>query len=98
MSWEGGTCVVGGMYGSGCAWWGDIHGGGGMFGRGMHGRYYDIQSMSRWYASYWNAFLFYTFFLFSDTIAFHTVLTSYDTISTGSAVEFNEVLLNEGDG
>ena len=33
-----------------------------------------------------------------DTIAFHTVLTSYETIPTGSAVLFNEVLLNEGDG
>ena len=36
--------------------------------------------------------------LFSDTIAFHTVLTSYDAITEGSAVLFNEVLLNEGDG
>ena len=37
-------------------------------------------------------------FLLSDTIAFHTVLTSYDSIPAGSAVLFNEVLLNEGDG
>ena len=36
--------------------------------------------------------------LISDTIAFHTVLTSYDTIPEGSAVLFNEVLLNEGEG
>ena len=34
----------------------------------------------------------------SDTIAFHTVLTSYDTIPEPSTVLFNEVLLNEGDG
>ena len=34
----------------------------------------------------------------SDTIAFHTVLTSYDTITENSAVLFNEILLNEGDG
>ena len=34
----------------------------------------------------------------SDTIAFHTVLTSYDTIPDEIAVLFNEVLLNVGDG
>ena len=34
----------------------------------------------------------------SDTIAFHTVLTSYSTIPDESTVLFNEVLLNEGDG
>ena len=34
----------------------------------------------------------------SDTIVFHIVLTSYSSISEGSAVLFNEVLLNEGDG
>ena len=41
-----------------------------------------------------------TNFTFSipDTIAFHTVLTSYNTIPEESAVVFNEVLLNEGDG
>ena len=33
-----------------------------------------------------------------DTIAFHTVLTSLSSISTGSAVTFNEVLLNLDDG
>ena len=33
-----------------------------------------------------------------DTIAFHSVLTSYSTIPDGSTVIFNEVLLNEGDG
>ena len=35
---------------------------------------------------------------FSDTIAFHTVLTTYDTIPDESAVEFDLVLLNQGDG
>ena len=34
----------------------------------------------------------------SDTIAFHSVLTSYDTIPGESAVIFNEVILNEGEG
>ena len=24
---------------------------------GMHGGFYEIQSMSQWYVSYWNAFL-----------------------------------------
>ena len=33
-----------------------------------------------------------------ETIAFHSILTSYSTIPFGSAVLFNEVLLNEGDG
>ena len=32
------------------------------------------------------------------TIAFHTVMTSYDTISEGSTLLFNEILVNEGDG
>ena len=36
--------------------------------------------------------------LISDTIAFHTVLTIYDTIPDESVVLFDEVLLNEGDG
>ena len=36
--------------------------------------------------------------LISDTIAFHTVLTPYSNIPFQSAVLFNEVLLNEGDG
>ena len=54
--WQGacmvGACMAGGMHGRGacvagvCVWQG-----------GMHGRYYEIQSMSRRYASYWNAFL-----------------------------------------
>ena len=34
----------------------------------------------------------------SDTIAFTAALTSYLRIPEESAVEFNEVLLNEGDG
>ena len=34
----------------------------------------------------------------AETIAFHTVLTSYSTIPYETAVEFNVVLLNEGDG
>ena len=60
------VCMVGGvhgreMHGRGrCAWQGAYVAG------GMHGtlippflgRYYEIQSMSRQYAFYWNAFLF----------------------------------------
>ena len=38
------------------------------------------------------------FFYISDTIAFHLVLTSYDTISEESVVLFKEILLNEGEG
>ena len=34
----------------------------------------------------------------SVTIAFHATMTSYDTIYGGSAVLFNEVLLNQGNG
>ena len=63
-----GACVAGGMCGrGGHEWWGHVWGG--MHGRGhawcrvcmaggVHGRYYEIWSMSGWYASYWNAFLF----------------------------------------
>ena len=39
-----------------------------------------------------------TFVSVSDTIAFYSVLTSYDTIPFDSTLIFNEVLLNEGDG
>ena len=48
-----GECMAGIMHG-----WGDVAGGGM---RGTHtppGRHYEIWSMSRQYASYWNAFLF----------------------------------------
>ena len=40
----------------------------------------------------------FNIFKILDTIAFHAVLTSYDTISTGSTLLFNRVLLNEADG
>ena len=41
-----GLCVAGGH-----EWWGACVAG------GVHGRYYEIRSMSGRYASYWNAFL-----------------------------------------
>ena len=34
----------------------------------------------------------------SDNIAFHAVLTSYDTIPAKTPVIFNEVILNKGNG
>ena len=62
--WQG-VCMTGGHACWGvCMAEGGMHGRGacvvgGMHGRGdVHGRYYKIQSMSRQYASYWNAFLF----------------------------------------
>ena len=39
-----------------------------------------------------------TFVLISDTIAFHSILTFYSAIPIDSAILFNKVLLNEGDG
>ena len=50
-AWQGvcmarGVCMAGGKCGRGHAWQG-----------GMCGRYYEIRSMSRLYASHWNAFL-----------------------------------------
>ena len=61
----GGMCMVGGL-----VWQGSMHGEGAcmaggpawqrgacMGGHACHGRYYGIRSMSRRYASYWNAFL-----------------------------------------
>ena len=41
---------------------------------------------------------FYVFYFVSDTIAFHSVLTSYSTIPDGSNILFNEIILNQGDG
>ena len=43
-----GACVAGGM----CVWCRGM-----CMAGGMHGRYYEIWSMSGQYASYWNAFL-----------------------------------------
>ena len=58
-----------------------------------HGNFSSLYILaSSWYTSDW------TFFLLTDTVAFHTALTDYSSIPIGSAVEFNEVLLNEGDG
>ena len=40
----------------------------------------------------------YKIFYVLETIAFHSILTSYSSIPDESAVLFNEVLLNEGLG
>ena len=63
-----GACEAGGMHGRGCAWQGACVSGGAWWGcacmvGGMRGRYYEIRSMSGWYASYWNAFLLFTCFV-----------------------------------
>ena len=42
----GGMCVEGGVHGRGRAWY------------TRRPRYHEIRSMSGWYASYWNVFLF----------------------------------------
>ena len=66
--WQG-ACMAGGMCGGSHVWQGGIHGRGhtwqgGIHGRGyawqggMHGRHHEIRSMSGWYVSSWNAFLF----------------------------------------
>ena len=55
----GRACVV--LFG-GCAWF--YSGGGGMCGFFSFFGYNEIRSMSRWYTSYWNAFLFYITFQF----------------------------------
>ena len=53
----GGPCMAGGMDGRGLCGRGACMDG---RGRAWHARhpYHEIRSMSRWYASYWNAFLF----------------------------------------
>ena len=52
----------GGMHGRGACVAGGMHGRGGMAGghvwHAPPNRYYEIRSMSGWYASYWNTFLF----------------------------------------
>ena len=53
-----GACVVGAMHRGACMVVGTCMAGGACMVGGMHGRYYEIWSMSRQYASYWNAFLF----------------------------------------
>ena len=36
--------------------------------------------------------------LVADIFAFHAVLTSYDTIGVRTSIQFNEVILNDGNG
>ena len=59
--WQG-ACMVGGVRdGGGHAWQGDMRRRGAcMACTPLPGRYYEIQSMSWRYTSYWNAFLLYT--------------------------------------
>ena len=60
--WQG-ACMVGACMAGGVVHDRDgMHGGGGC----VHGRYYEIRSMSGWYPSYWNAFLFSFFFSFRN--------------------------------
>ena len=61
----GGVHGLGDMHGKGHAWQGVCMAGGrqGAWQGGMCGRYYEIRSMSRQYASYWNAFLLVIFVL-----------------------------------
>ena len=54
--------MAGGCAWQGCVWWG-VCVTGGVSGRGVHDRYYEIRSMSGQYASYLNAFLFICFLL-----------------------------------
>ena len=65
-TWQGvsmaGACMAGGCVVGGCVVGGCVVGGCVVRGPAWHagptGRYYEIQSMSGRYASYWNAFLF----------------------------------------
>ena len=59
--WQGGMCGGGGMHGRGYAWQGGMHGRGHAWHACPPSRYYEIQSMSGQYASYWNAFLLVKF-------------------------------------
>ena len=58
-----GSCLTRGMHGRGHAWQGHTWQGACMAGgiHAMHApsRYYEIQSMSGWYISSWNALLFW---------------------------------------
>ena len=58
--------------------------------------YAQIGSRSRGYHS--GDVKFSLTFLIPETIAFHTVLTSYTEILEEAPVLFNEILINEGDG
>ena len=54
MAWgvHGGVCMAGSMSDRGHTWQGEY-----VWQGGVHGRHYEIRSMSGWYVSYWNAFL-----------------------------------------
>ena len=64
----------------GHAWQGGMHGRGACMGWCVRSRYYEIRSMSGRYASYWNAFLFYSYFidiLFCKQISIYFVSNIY---------------------
>ena len=87
----GGACmVVGGcVVVVGCAWWqrgmhgGGMHGGGGhaWWQRGCMG-YDEIRSMSGWYASYWNAFLYYLVSAAGSVIQYLHILLWFTSLSS----------------
>ena len=84
-AWQGGVHGRGGMHGKGGhVWQGACMVGdgacmvGGMCGGGVHGRYYEIRSMSERYASYWNAFLLNCLNIFYANPKFaYTMLETY---------------------
>ena len=53
----GGVCGMGGIHGRGHVWRRACMAGGHAWQGTCPPRYYEIRSMSGWYASYWNAFL-----------------------------------------
>ena len=59
--------------------------------------FYKVKKVETFWASGTGSIRYWNFYV-SETITFHTVLTSYGTIPDESAVLFNEVLLNEGNG
>ena len=67
------ACKVGGVHGGACMvrghmWWGHAWQGACMAGgHAWFDKYHGIRSMSGWYASYWNAFLFDMLFAENST-------------------------------
>ena len=65
---RGGMHGGGGMHaGRGHVWWGACMLGGMHGGRGACMVYDEIWSMSGWYASYWNAFLYYIYSIYNKS-------------------------------
>ena len=94
-TWQGACMARGACMAGGHLWHGGRCGRGVCMAGGMCGmhtphtdRYYEIQSMSGWYASYWNAFLLEVYWIVSTQWFFNNTFSGFITRHTLVDVQF----------